>query len=118
VVGFESLEPRHLVRPEQLLLRVLREGEIEVAVPIAHDLTRWRLRQLLEAVLPDRLEQLVTGVARLIVHDDERLVDEPSEQRDDVVAVHAVAGAHGLRRAKCPSPDEHRQSSEQGGLGL
>ena len=72
-----------------------------------------RFAEQLDAVLLDRLEQVVARDAVAGFHDDERLVDERGHAVENVFDLERCAGAHGLRRLERKAPGEHGESTQQ-----
>jgi hypothetical protein len=71
------------------------------------------------AVLPHRLEQAVAGVAVVLAHLDERVLDEAAEGGDHVGAAGRLRrGAHRLDGVEGERPAEHRQPAQQRALVL
>jgi hypothetical protein len=69
----------------------------------------------MSAALPKAhgLEQPITGPGRSFSNDDQRLVDQRSEEIEDGRRVDPIAGGDLLGGFECPSSGEHRQSSQQ-----
>jgi hypothetical protein len=67
----------------------------------------------------DRVEHAEASRTGAVIGDDERAVDEPGDQIDDLVDLEVVSidAAHGLCRRRCASRREHGQPTEHRLLG-
>jgi len=115
----EAIEPVLLSGTHQLRLRIEGQRQEVILVPPADRVGLVALGELLEPVLPDRLEHLEARLA-LVGREDaqEALVDEGRQAVDDVDAEFAVrvadrGGAFDRRAA-----DEDREAPEERALGL
>ena len=114
-VGFCLLD----VLPSAGRARLVEEGgqvRVVVAVAGAYRIGFARLAELLQRVLPHRLQQPVSRWAAGVLGDNERLVNEQRELIEDLVALQVLVGDDGLRGVEVESAEEHRQSAEEHAL--
>ena len=82
---------------------------------------RWRrakaslsgLVQSLGGVLPHGLKQAVAAITGALLHVDERLVDQATEESDRFLAHESVIGADVLCRLEGEAPGEHREPPQE-----
>src|SRR5688572_3843351 len=71
------------------------------------------LVQPLEAVLPHRLQQVVTGGGLAGIHDEERLVHECGDAVEDVFRLQWIADAHRFGRLEGEASRENSEAAEE-----
>ena len=107
------LRPRPTAQPAP---SGLGDAEEPVGVAVPEGVALARLRQPLEAVLPQGLELVVaTG---LDIGDDERLVDEVQEEVEDLARRQEVVAAHGFGGVERAPAGEDGEPGEQPALVL
>src|SRR5512132_3353195 len=92
-------------------LRLLSEREKPIAMASTHDKPLTALLQAVARVLADCFQHPVTLAA--VVWDDQRLVNESSQQIKHVTLRNTVAGGDRFRRRERPSAHEYREPTEE-----
>ncbi len=85
--------------------------EHPIEVPSAHLIDLAGGTALVERVLPQRLEEVVS--TRCVVELHEALVDEPTDEIEDGVALQIGAGGKLLDRVEVEGADEAGEAAEQ-----
>ncbi len=112
--------PQHLGRPGLLgvaAVGVGHRGHV-VSVHRVAQLPLAALDQALAGVVAQRLEHLVAGDPVHAPAVQQRALDEPVEQVEQLVLVHPITGAHGERRVEVRPAGHHRQAFEHQLLAL
>src|SRR4051812_30584094 len=99
---FELLDDLECAWTAKLWFGTLGKIDKEVEVAIVRRLDPGRVGQAIERELADRLEQSIPGVAGVIVHEYERLVDQLRQHIQHRVALDAVATNDFLRGLERP----------------
>src|SRR4028119_2062019 len=116
VLFLQPFHPLYLIRPLKLWLRPLGEVEEELRVPPPRLVGLAALPQLLERVLPDRLQHPVAHLVAPRVrlgHHDERLLHQPPEESKDLIRTRLSGRTNRLRRLQGEAPGEHTKPAEQ-----
>ena len=95
--------------------------ELQVPVPVAaqRGVAFAGLDQPAPGVVADRLEQPEAGLARAGIREDERLLDEPAEEVEDVELVDGVAeqtASAASRGAPAAKTDSRRRTARSGSV--
>ena len=110
-----QIRARHTsaVLATETLTGVVTHRQVPLRVAIADGVGLAGVGEALTPVLPERLQLRVAHVARLVeLGDDQRLVDEPAEQVEDVGADRASSSAHtDFDGVEAAAPREHREPS-------
>jgi hypothetical protein len=109
----ERVEPGALACGLQMRGYLLRQRKVDAAMALAQIGDLAGLRESIERVLANRLQQPVAHARAVLLDDDERLVDQRSEQVEDRQAVEPVAAADFLHGVERPAAGEYRQAPEQ-----
>src|SRR5215831_9355128 len=111
----EPFQPvRYIAAPPIVTERVLPQRGVPVPMAMGQNERVLRALQVLVGVLADGLEKPVPhGSTGACARQDERLVDEPCEQVQDVAARKLLATTDGLRGVERPATREDGQAVEQ-----
>ena len=116
--ALEPIEPDHLLRADQLGLRLLCQAQEPVAVPIADSRDLRRVDEAVLPVLTQCLQESETLLTALQLNLHQRLGDELRQQVEDLELVDSRASAHCLGCLQRPASCEHGQPTEHDSLGL
>jgi hypothetical protein len=112
VLRVEPREPLLLVRPHQLLLRGLAQGQEEAKVPIGDRGRFTGILELFERVLANSLQVAVTRDIALRLHHDQRFVHQPRDQVEHLELVGLLAPDRG-RGFQRPTSGEDGQAPQE-----
>ena len=118
LLGVHARQPLGLVRPAELVVRAGGHGQEVAEVARPQHVEVLVLGAALDGEVAHRVEQPVPRPIRVFATDDQRLVDEPGDQVQDVLLADPAARAHRFDGVQAEPTGEDRKAPEQAALWL